>query len=90
MYAIPQLIPFLIHMEDVWPMEAFQQVAAHVHVQSLGLMAELQEMIIWLLACATPVPGPKAAATCIQALAISLPMPVAETATFRQHRAAKV
>jgi hypothetical protein len=55
-YVVPQLFPFLVNMEDKHPMEAVMCMASQV--QSLGLMAKLQELVLWLLACTTRVAGP--------------------------------
>jgi hypothetical protein len=87
MYVAPQLLPLLINMEDVRPMDAFMRVTTHV--QTLGLMAELQELVLWLLACATRVAGPNNG-TRIQNLAMPPPIPVSMTVALRQHRSSKV
>lgn len=51
MYVPPQLLPHIINLEDTYPMAAFSLIAARV--QDLGLMQELGDPLVWLLACAT-------------------------------------
>jgi hypothetical protein len=91
MYVVPQLLPFLINMEDLRPMEIFTQVASHV--QSLGLMAELDKSNHLAARLRYPgrrtsqrIPHPKLC----NAPSITPPSPVTETLAFQQHRAAKV
>jgi hypothetical protein len=52
-YVPPQLLPYVINMEDATPMVAFNLIAAQI--QDSSLMQELDELLVWLLACAARV-----------------------------------